>query len=345
MPGALVILCTPTLSPAETARAAELRYVRDTSASSCADEKEFRSKVSARLGYMPFREHAALVLTVHLAQADLGFKAAVRYEDATAHANSTRKFSSTATDCAELIESIALAVSIVLDPLERKRSLPPASNSSVGLSSPLADDAAPPVALLHAPIATPNRTPTSTADDPAPETSSEQAVTKSGNQPAAVETTFGSLAAVAAAPSPSVGFTMGLGLKWMRASVALEGRLDLPASSPDFGGRRVQSSLLVGALVPCFRPGPIWLCTVFGAGSLRGTGEGAATTFNEMTFYATAGPRAGVEWAPSSAFALVAHADLLAVLTRTELRINGVPLWTTPPVTAGIGLRIVGRFR
>jgi len=96
--------------------------------------------------------------------------------------------------------------------------------------------------------------------------------------------------------------------------------------------------------VPCIRPGALLGCAVLSAGALNGTGEGVALSSPRTTFYAAAGARGGAEWAPWDSLAFGGYVEVLATLTRTDLRLNGAIVWTTPPFSGGLGLQAIGRF-
>jgi hypothetical protein len=55
------------------------------------------TKVSTRLGYVPFREHATLIVAVRLSKSDRGFKAALTSADTVTHTSGAREISWHAT--------------------------------------------------------------------------------------------------------------------------------------------------------------------------------------------------------------------------------------------------------
>jgi len=158
------------------------------------------------------------------------------------------------------------------------------------------------------------------------------------------ETSLGLVTSVGAEPSASLGYELALGLRRRILSVAIEGRADMPAASASAAGRSVKSNVQVGSVVPCVRPSFFLGCAVLSAGALNGTGEGVALSSPRTTFYAAAGARGGAQWAPFQSLALGGYLEVLATLTRTDLRLNGTSVWTTPPFSGGLGLQAIGRF-
>lgn len=159
-----------------------------------------------------------------------------------------------------------------------------------------------------------------------------------------VETSLALVASARAEPSPALGYALAIGLRRHSLSLAVEGRADIPAGTDAVDGRSVRSNVVVGSLVPCIRPGALLGCAVLSAGALNGTGEGVALSSPRTTFYAAAGARGGAEWAPWDSLAFGGYVEVLATLTRTDLRLNGAIVWTTPPFSGGLGLQAIGRF-
>jgi hypothetical protein len=304
---------------AEPPRVVELQYVRDANAASCADEDELESKASMRLGYVPFRDQAPLVVTVHLSKSASGFRAVLASEDTLTHTRGERVLTSAASDCGELVESIALTMSVLVDPLTLTR--------TPRVATPAPAASSPPVVLPAA-----SAGPIAVAEPKKP-----LLIT--------LEAGLGALASVGAGPSPSVRVEPSLALRVSAVSIGIEGRVDSPSGSASIDGRSVRSNLLLGSLVPCLRGRLLFGCALVSVGALDGTGEGVTLSSPRTTFYAAGGARAGAEWTPTQTLALGAYLELLATFTRTDLRLNGQVIWTTPPLSGVLGLRATGSFR
>ena len=56
------------------------------------------------------------------------------------------------------------------------------------------------------------------------------------------------------------------------------------------------------------------------------------------------GARVGLEIPFGSVLSGGVHVDVLAPITETVLRVNGEPVWTSPPVSAALGATVGARF-
>jgi hypothetical protein len=300
----------------------------------CPSEETLIADVAARLGYDPFRHDAARQIVVKIAMDGDALEAKVQLVDETRHVTGERVIPSAAgADCRELASSLAFAVSIALDPLAMVRpsaatATAPAPRPPLPVKAPAASEgatarptppAAPTIAAPSRPPAPPRRTP--------------------------VHLRFGagSALSVGAAPSLAVGFGAFVGVQWPRASLSLEGRLDVPASRVVRTGT-VEGSLILGALVPCVHLGPALGCAVLAAGGLRGTGSGVDRPRTDTTFFAAVGPRLALEYPVATPLAFRAWIDGLATVTRTSLSLDGAEAWRTPPVAGTLGAGLVVRF-
>ncbi|NOU28215.1 MAG: hypothetical protein HOO96_09960, partial [Polyangiaceae bacterium] len=114
---ALVLL--PLLLFARTASAtptAKLTYVRGEGAAACADEASLRQAVAARLGYDPFRPVAENAVSVDVRRVGPRFVAHVKLIDADSKERGDRELQSKSDDCGDLTSTLALTISIALDP-------------------------------------------------------------------------------------------------------------------------------------------------------------------------------------------------------------------------------------
>jgi len=117
----LSVLALPTPAPAKDAdRTSERVTVRFELVSKvevdCPDDRAVRSAVARRLGYDPFDDSAAELLSARITEQEGGLEGTVELRDETGQVLGRRKVSTTARDCVELAGALVLAVSIVLDP-------------------------------------------------------------------------------------------------------------------------------------------------------------------------------------------------------------------------------------
>ncbi|HSO36473.1 MAG TPA: hypothetical protein VLT33_28300, partial [Labilithrix sp.] len=132
---ALAFACAAALATAaRTALAspsAKLVYVRGSGAEACPGEAELRKAVAARIGYDPFFPAAQKTVIAQVTRSPSGYRGKVQIVGDDGNVRGERELASKGDDCAELVSTMALAVSIALDDLDEA---PPAP----------APDAAPP---------------------------------------------------------------------------------------------------------------------------------------------------------------------------------------------------------
>jgi len=300
---------------------AKLTYVRKGPATICPDEPLMRQLVAAKLGYDPFRDDAARAIAVTITRDGKGFRAVLELRDDAGKVVGTRALTSTSSDCNELAASIALALTIAIDPLGGAPSM--STSGSASIEPP---PSAPPPAPI--PIAT-----------------SAPAVSSAPPRPLWPFAAVGGLAALGAAPELTFGLSTTFGLRAERYSFAIEGRVDAEAGKRGPNGGDVRSSIIAGSIVPCLHHEVLMACGIAAYGSLRGIGGGIAGARDDRTPWFALGARIGLEGTIVGPVALRAHVDGLALLTRTTLRVQGADAWTTPPFSVLLGLGVVAHFR
>jgi hypothetical protein len=302
---------------------ARLDYVLGTGASTCPTADVVRSSVAARLGYDPFTEIADRTISVRVERVGASLSARIELENQRGEAVGNRSLSSTQLDCSELASALALAITIAVDPKYLARQEPEPSEPAPVAPPPPAPPPPRPARKLPAPAA-----PTRRTDPPA----------------WSVRGTLGVLGSVGTAPDLSVGATLGGGLRVAWWSLGAEGRFDAYASTEAGAGSGVRSSLRCGSLVPCAHLGPVLLCGLATAGEVSGEGQGVTEAREDASFFAALGARAALEVPVLSPIALRAHTDVQATLTEVHLELSGRRVWSTPPMSAALGLGIAGRY-
>ena len=309
----------------------ELRYAVPEGAD-CPSDDEFREMVSARLGSAPWasgegsdargeRAKKADDAPVRVAKVQvLGTSARLtglmRLEE-RGQLIGERRFTPVGP-CRELIETIAFALVVAVDPLRTAAAQPPPS---------------------PAPAPEP-------APSPAPELGAESAAVARPPRPE-IEfvPSLGIVGSVAAMPEVSFGLTVDLALRFPRFSLALEGRADLPRTAPLAMGGSVETALFVGGLIPCVRFGAGQGCVAARVGALRIKGEGLEEPRTATELYSSVGLRGGYELELSEGFALRLTAELNFVLTRITITDQGVAVpfryWSTPLLNGDLGLALV----
>ena len=321
----VIVACRPALASAS----AHLVYLRGPGAEQCAGEQALRAAVSARLGYDPFFAWAHETLFAEIQHADGGFRAVVKLVDENNLQRGAREISVEGDDCSAVIDAMGLTISLTIDPSsiigpagETPASLHPAPEPSVDVTG-----------------VTPRRA-------PAP---SEATVPPRWRALAlSLHAGAGLVGSVNAAPSPTAGATVFIGLSWRALSLDVEGRADYPTTGdgdvPAVG--RVRSWLFAGSIVPCIHIGPAFGCVVAGAGTLGASAQNVSHPAEKYGPWSAVGGRLGVEWAPfGPPLSLRASAELLGVLTRDTLYVDNTPVYPVPPWSADVALAAAWRFR
>jgi len=292
-----------------------------------------RAAVEARLGYQPFVPSADRTIIAIVAHERRSLHASVQIVDGAGLVKGLRHLEAPLDQCRELAAAVALAISIAVDP----------SRIQSGEATPVA--AAPPMVEARddpppkPPIVDVVKTVLPTCPVPAREQPSRAAPPRSGLRVGA-ELTSG----MGTAPALAFGLALSVGLRRGVGSLAVEGRYDLPASMSVAGGGDVRTSLLLGSLVGCAHRRALFGCAIGSAGALSGNGVDLAAPRNGTGFYASAGARVGAEIPLRGRWFFRPRLDVLAVLARPQLQVDGVTRWVAPPLSvvagAGLGLQI-----
>jgi hypothetical protein len=312
--------------PARAEPRARFVYLRGAGTESCPSEVEVRQAVQVRLGYDPFSTYAASTMFTEVAAMPSGFSASLKLVDADNAVRGDRKLEVRGA-CPELMDAMALSISIAIDPMSITRDGPP----------PDAPPSEKPVSLDLPSI--PNAL-------PAPEAPSEAAAPASPrpDSPLLLSLSLGPVVSLGNAPAVAVGGLVGADAQrgWLFGGV--EGRADAPSSRVE-GVARVESSLISGALFAGVRQGPLFACIVGSAGRLSATSEGVAEPRERSSLVLASGVRAGVALPVADRVELRARLEGLASPTRHTLTIDGAPVFEYPVLSASAAAGVAIRFR
>jgi hypothetical protein len=319
-------LAAPARARAQAEARVDLTYERGEATGSCPDARAFAAAVAGRLGYEPFQAGAARRVSVVLDRRERTFEARIELVGAGG-APAERRFTSRAGDCAELAATTELAVAIAIDPFRAAAPEPPPAEPPPPPRDPvLAAPPPPPVApvVVLPPLPRPKPGP------PAP--------------PLVAEVAAAVVGGIGSAPTAAVGVEVRIGARRGDLSLALEGRADLPASTTLAAGD-VSASLLVASLVPCAHWRSFAACALATAGVLRAAGHGLVDARQTTDPWVALGVRLAADLPLHGRLSLTAHADAVAPLVETELKVSGAVVWSTPALafSAGLGLAIAFR--
>jgi hypothetical protein len=303
-----------------------LVYSRDRGAERCPDEDVVRREVASRLGYDPFFPTADRAIIAEVKPAPKGFRATVHLVDKTGIVRGKRELHSPGRDCAELLKSIALAISIAIDPDAVEEPQPPPGQSD----NPT--PAVPPATIPNAPpglAMTPQETP-------------EFSEVGSPNMNLDVNDGWtliagaGGRVATGVAPGASGGATLFFGANWRWLAALLEATADLPASN-----EVVSSRLLFGSIVICGQARVLFACGLASLGALFAEGERS-----DHSAYAAVGGRAGASLPLGGPLALRLYLEAAVPVVWRDIIINvdSHEVWRLPAVSGGAGMQVVLRF-
>jgi hypothetical protein len=341
------------------AAGSRLVYGRAAGAITCPSESELRVAVRARLGYDPFFPWADQTIVVHIASRPAGRVSGKVYRvDSDGRASPEREFTGSVDECSELIETLALAIAMTLDPLHGATTAPsddkPSSDASAlpptakpnGSNRPegAGDFAASRTSAANDPRPANAAATSHEADKPrsaAPSTPlpADNAAKERSVQPLSLHLDVGAGASggVGTMPGISAGFIPFLRARRADISLAIEGRFELLALHGAVGDR-ANVSLAGGAAVPCFHVGDLVGCAALVLARYRAEGVAVAST-EAAAFFAAAGIRAGADIPMTSGVRGFVRAEGLVNFTRHDLTQAGEPLWSIPAasVTLNVG--------
>jgi len=325
----LSVAAFASVAGASPPRTAKLTYNRGPGATDCPDLDVIRAGVAARLGYEPFDDRAPLVVSAAVTRTGRALEARIQIAGADGKPPAERKLVSRESDCLELASAMELAITIAIDPLAGSRPRPPAPEPPS--PPPPAPPPPPRVIVVREPAP-----PAPAAPVPAPRV------------PIVFQVRLGGLGTVGSAPAATVGGSVQASARRGSFSLALEGRGDRASTSTlQLDGAKVadmETSLLMGALVPCAMRGVLEGCALLAGGSVRSSSRGLDMPQQVSAPFLAVGARVGVELPLGGILSAGVHADLLARLTELVLRVSGQPVWTSPAISAAFGVTIGARF-
>jgi hypothetical protein len=298
---------------------ASLTYAPDADIERCPTATELEDAVAARVGYDPFDGSTAgadasrreVVVAVHRRAGGI-----VGVLELRGPRPGIRELASPSGDCRELLDALAVAIAIGIDPASLTR--PPGE---------------PPP-----PAPTPAPAPVVVAPAPSPDRVSEPA-----KEPVDVRVGAGPVILFGELPATAAGIEIGIGARWKWLEPTVEGIATLPVSLSTSLGQ-VTASLIAAALVPCGHADVIFLCVGLTLGALRGEGDAVASPRRGSQLYSAASARGGAEVALSRTVWLRGYAEAVAPVTRIALQLAAQDVWRVPSVAARVGVAAGIRF-
>jgi hypothetical protein len=321
---AILAIALSSARSAGATAASRLVYARSDAAARCPDEQALRTAVKQRLGYDPFFPWAERTIVIDVGENAGKLRARLESIDADGIARGQRELDAAVDDCAELIASLAIAISITLDPMA-------AAPENAKTEPPAPPDEPPPPAPAVVPPPPRHDAPSREVPRAAPSATTWAA-------------RLGPLVAVGAEPGASLGGRAGVVATRGSLGAFAEMRVDAPSSIGAPSGGSAHSMLWGASLGPCLREGFASGCALLFAGSLYAYGSGLERSRGESMFYAAAGARLEGTFALFSKIDVVLHVDGLKTLTEATLTLRNQEAWRTPGFSAAAGAAASIRF-
>ena len=308
-------LALPAHGRCQHARAsAELQY-EAVDAVRCPDQQAFRDIVAGRLGYDPFQTGAERVIEARIVREGPSFVGHMRVHGANGQLLGARDLEAPAQDCAEIATAMAIAISIVLDPLGAAAAPEPAADEPVPLAHEPSEPAAAPAPAAPVTLAPPPR-------------KAPRAIALITRASLAVD---GGLA-----PGLTLGPVLSLGLGFGHLSVLVDGRVDLmPRTATVSSGDRLEAALFTAGPGLCVSYGVGLGCAGLELGAFQGRGVDVQDPRTQTSFFAAFQARAGVRVPLGKTLSFHALGELRTPLVRTSLSIENSTVWNAPPIGFG----------
>jgi hypothetical protein len=316
---------TFTTSAAHAVPSARLVYLRGKGTESCPSEGAVRHAVERRLGYDPFSSYAPSTMFAEVTAGEHeSFTASLKLVDADNSVRGDRKLQVRGA-CSELMDAMALTISIAIDPMSATRNGRP--------------DDAPPLEKSVEPLTQPEESPPNEQEPDQAQTSAAPKERPMFFVGAAPITSLG------AAPAVALGGGVFADARLGHLQGGIEARANLPASASAGPLGRVSSSLIAGSIFAGRREGPLFAGLIGSVGRLSATSSDVATSRDTSALYLGAGLRIGVAYPLTEAVELRLRTDVLANILRHDLEISGRTAYTYPVASVSIGAGVGIRFR
>jgi hypothetical protein len=314
----------------------DLTYEVDPALEGCPSAEEFRTMVSRRLGYDPYRAGSALGVRVRVESAETGIAGAIDWSTTTEQPVGERHFASPGGDCRQMVATMGFVLAVQIQLMAAEPAARGATESTP--AEPARRDAA---AGKRSPPSTRRRIP-----GPPPDLDSDVAAppTQSGRPWSAM-----------VGAGPSVGFGLGpdpvaqgraflaYRLGWAALEAGVEASLPLTTRLADGGGFR--HGLILGTLAACGYTGGISACGTAKLGRLQIQGMGVDRPASPAGFVALVGPRLAFWLGLGDHLGLEGHIDGLYSLTPWTVELNHMSVWTMPRLSAVAGIDLTVRVR
>ena len=330
----LFVAASVVARPASAGLSARLVYWRSGTAESCPDQAELKKAVARRIGYDPFFVAAPYTIVAEMTGNGKELHARARLLDEMGIVKGSRELTGKSGDCAELLTSLALAISLTLDPMAAAAEPEPAPTEPVETVNAQAAQA-----KVTSP--TPEQTPSKPPSPPPPLAKPSP---HSEGQSTSLRLDAGLLSAVGWLPAFSPGATVGVTLIRRYWAVGISGAALLPETRTANTGAAAKVQLTYLAVAPCAVVEGFAGCAIGTFGNYAAVGSGIDSPNSANHLHAAAGLRLANSFALGERWVLVLQADAVRILTRPEFLVAGQAVYQPSPWAANLGISVAYRL-
>ena len=346
-----VIALFPALLAAPSAVAAPplrvtLEYETPPTPAGCADEAEFRRRVTSRLGDDPFAADAALHVHVQASQSEGETEGRVKWQDASGQARGEQLFARKNRGCSQLLSELSFAVAVQIELLRAGEA--PSANAAdrppEGPVSERTDKSAP--SQTSAPP--PARAPQDRRDtqDHAARDARRAAAGADANAhvPWSVAVGGGPAIDLDLAPTPAASARLFVAVRYGHLSMEVGAGSSLPTTDQRPDGTGFHEYTLASEVGLCGHADRFGLCGLGVLGAVFVRGFGVDQPAAPSGILARAGVRATVAQQLTARWSASLRADALVLLTPWTVYLNQTPVWTMPAFGSVLGVDLTARF-
>jgi hypothetical protein len=311
----------------------ELRYVLGTGAEQCPEATALRAEVARRLGYDPFLPGSDSTIVVTVVREADQLTGRVELVDENGTGRGLRVVSTDPDHCAELVNTLALTISIAIDPAsatEPPRALAESTSPAAEASAPnkpSAVSSSPPPPARAQPVAPASATPVRRDRDVRREDPTHLRWTSG----------VGAFGSLLINPGPATGALALVSARAGAGSLTLDVRADLPSHDDEWGFR---SHTLLSSLGVCVHGGHAFSCIVGSPGVFF-----ASDAKRDSAFFLLAGARVGGEVALFEPIGLRVQTDVSVPAVRPNVIARSDKTWKADFLALSLSAAAVWRFR
>jgi hypothetical protein len=328
----------------------ELVYLRSGKATLCPDKAMLAQAVAKRLGYQPFFAAAERKLVAEISSRGNVLHARATLVDKTGVVRGDRQLSAAVSECGELIASLALAISITLDPMSLAADKPAPPGENDAPSAAAAERAEQRVdrpagaADSREPIGTPSDAPATTITEQPAKDADTVTTPISSERGLQLNANLGISGMLGALPRVSPGLRLAVEALRGQAALSIEFTGTPVVTQAGPASAEADMSLLFASAVPCVMFGRLGACAVVSVGRWLGQGLYVEQPRKATHFYAAAGLRMMALLPLTEPLYLRLHAGSAATMTRPSFELASEEIWRPPLLSAEAGAALALYF-